>query len=172
MFPRKRKFRGFFDWDDDFDRIFEGMEDMMRDLMEKAEKGEIKQSGPFVYGFSMRVGPDGKIVVDEFGNTAKKGEGELSDEREPVTDIINEKDQLVVICELPGVSKEDIKLTINEKSMNIKVDETERKYNKSLKLPASIDPKSAEANYKNGVLEVRMRKVKDEGESGYEVRIK
>lgn len=168
---RKKRF-GFFDWDDDFDKIFESMEEMMREIMEKAEKGEVKHSGPFVYGFSMRIGPDGKIIVDEFGNTTKGKEGELTDEREPVTDVINEKDKIVVICELPGVSKEDIKLTINETNMNIKVDTADRKYNKSLKLPASVDPKSAEATYKNGVLEVRLNKIKENKETGYEVKIK
>lgn len=168
MIPRRRK--GWpFGWDDEFDNIFESMEEMMRDLMERAEKGEIKQSGPFVYGFSMRVGPDGKIIVDEFGNKGK--EGEISDEREPVTDIINDKKEVVVICELPGVNKEDIRLKVNEGSMNIKVDTAERKYNKTLKLPAKVDPKSTTANYKNGVLEVRLKKIGEQQESGYDVKI-
>lgn len=170
MIPKKRKF-GFFNWDDDFDRIFESMEEMMKDLMEKAEKGEIKQHGPFVYGFSMRVTPEGKIIVDEFGNTAKGKEGELSNEREPVTDVINDKEEVVVISELPGVSKEDIQLKLNDRMLNIKVDTPQRKYLKNVRLPAQVDPKSAKAHYKNGVLEVRLKKVGGQGEQGFEVRI-
>ncbi len=169
MIPRKKRSWPF-DWDDDFDNVFGGMEDMMRDLMEKVEKGEIKQGGPFVYGVSMRVGPDGKIVVDEFGNKDK--EGEISDEREPVTDVINEKKEVVVICEIPGVNKEDIRLSVNEKSMNIRVETSTRKYNKTLKLPAPVDSKSANANYKNGVLEVRLKKVGENTDTGVDVKVR
>ncbi|MGB9635120.1 MAG: archaeal heat shock protein Hsp20 [Candidatus Micrarchaeia archaeon] len=170
MFPKRKKF-GFFDWDDDFDKIFESMEDMMRDLMEKAERGEIKQYGPFVYGFSARITPEGKVIVDEFGNTAKGKEGEIGGEREPMTDIISEKDEIIVIAELPGVNKEDIKLTIDEKTMGINVDTAERKYSKVLRLPAVVNPKSAKAHYKNGVLEVRIKKIKKEEPKGYEVKV-
>lgn len=170
MLPRKRKF-GFFDWDDDFDRVFEGMEKMMKDFVEMAEKGEIQQSGPFVYGFSMRVGPDGKVVVDEFGNTAKGKEGELSGEREPITDVIDEGERIVVISELPGVNKEDIRLTVNEKSVGIRVDTAERKYNKTVRVQAQVDPKSAKAVYKNGVLTVELKKVGGEQKEGHEVKI-
>lgn len=171
MFPKKRKF-GLFNWDDDFENMFEEMEEMMRELFERAEKGELEQGKPIVYGWSMRIGPDGKVVVDEFGNTGRKKQGELTDEREPITDVINEKENIVVICELPGVNKEDIKLSVNEKSVSIKVDTAERKYSKNIRLPATVDIKNVEAHYKNGVLEVRLKKIKeDEGESR-EVRIK
>ncbi len=170
MFPKKRRF-GFFDWDDDFDRIFEGMEEIMKDLMEKAEKGKIKQQGPIVYGFSMRVTPEGKIIVDEFGNTAKDKEGELSNEREPVTDVINEKEEIVIISELPGVSKEDIQLKLSDRMLNIKVDTPERKYFKNVRLPAQVDPKSAKAHYKNGVLEVRLKKIGEQEMGGFELKI-
>lgn len=177
MLPKRKRF-GFFGLDDDFDSIFEGMEEMMRDMMERAEKGQAKPGRPLVYGYSIRMGPDGKVVVDEFGNTAKGRPGAPaaergpSDEREPITDVIVEKENVVVISELPGVNKDDIKLTVTEKTVSIKVDTGDRKYNKTVRLNAVVDTKNVEANYKNGVLEVRLRKIKDEPASGKEVRIK
>ena len=35
---------------------------------ETPEGGKVKEMGPFVYGYTMTVGPDGKPRVREFGN--------------------------------------------------------------------------------------------------------
>ncbi len=168
MFPRRKK--GFpFPFDDDFDRIFEDMEEMMKEMIEKIEKGEIKDNGPIVYGVSMRIGPDGKIIVDEFGNKPK--EGEITGEREPLTDIINDKEEITVIAELPGVTKEDISVKVNDRDLIIKVNKAERKYFKKLRLPAPVDPKSAKAHYNNGILEVRFKKLNKKDENGIKIDI-
>jgi len=55
----------------DFDDQFRRMRSYMDAMMEKAASGELKdagQGGPFVYGWSMRVGPDGVPHVQTFGN--------------------------------------------------------------------------------------------------------
>ena len=41
--------------------------DLIREY-ETTEGGKVKEYGPFVYGYSMTVGPDGKPKVREFGN--------------------------------------------------------------------------------------------------------
>lgn len=66
----------------------------------KTENGDIvREVGPIVYGYSMKLGPDGKPRVREFGNlktlTDKDQEGEenfyfgpkITTEREPLTDV-------------------------------------------------------------------------------------
>jgi len=68
----------------------------------------------------------------------------------------------VVVAELPGVEKEDIELNATEKELIISVDTERRKYYKCLELPAEVDPKSAKASYRNGILEVRLKKVRPE----------
>jgi HSP20 family protein len=55
----------------DFDDQFRRMRSYMDAMMEKAASGELKdtgEGGPFVYGWSMRVGPDGVPHVQTFGN--------------------------------------------------------------------------------------------------------
>ncbi len=169
-FPFKRRKGSMFDdFEDDFDRIREEMERMMEDMFkvtfeEMGEKGvptekDAKKAGPLVYGFSMKIGPEGKPIVQEFGNIKPKMKG-APDETEPLVDVIEEEKQVTVIADLPGVNKNAIHLKTTEDELVIKVEDPERKYSKQLKLPSRVKPESAKANYKNGVLEVKLDKVK------------
>ena len=98
-------------------------------------------------------------MVRQFGNVAPGRFGpEIREEREPLVDVIEEKASIKVVAELPGVEKEDIKLNATEDMLTISVDTPQRKYYKEVILPAKIDPKSAKATYKNGVLEVKLAK--------------
>ena len=89
----------------------------------------------------------------------------IREEREPLVDVMETDDEVKVIAELPGVEKKDIKLYGTEDTLTISVDTAERKYYKKVELPSAVDAKSAKASYKNGVLEVRLKKKKEpEGE--------
>ena len=171
---RRRRKRRSFPWSDifeDFDEIEEMMDEMMRRAFEEPSKGA-KAYGPYVYGFSMSVGPDGKPVVREFGNVQPSRYGpQLREEREPLVDIMEGDKEVVVVAELPGVDKNDINLETDEDHLIISVDTPERKYHKELVLPTRVDPKSAQASYKNGVLEVRLKKTKIETLKGEKIRI-
>ncbi|MEM3030594.1 MAG: archaeal heat shock protein Hsp20 [Candidatus Micrarchaeia archaeon] len=193
MFPRKKKGTGFFfdigDIEDEFERIRQEMERMMGDMFrfsefpeevkeERGPKGErIIRRGPFVYGFSMRVGPDGKPQFQEFGNVKPMiravagGEG-APGEMEPLVDVIQEKEVVTVIAELPGVAKEDIHLKATEDKLSIKVDTPERKYSKTVHLPVKVKPETAKASYKNGVLDVKIqRREPGKEEKGSEIKV-
>ena len=177
MFPKKRRPFGFFDFDEEFEHMQEMMERMMQDAMKDAEKGRRTEGRPLVYGFSLRIGPDGKPMMEEFGNV-KKGAGEgkdAADEREPLVDIINRKDEVTVIAEVPGVEKHEIKTRLSRQGdvLNIQVDNPERRYKKVLKLPAKVRSSGASASYKNGVLEVRLKKVAPSAkdEPGHDIKV-
>ncbi|MCP8304592.1 MAG: Hsp20/alpha crystallin family protein [archaeon] len=126
----------------------------------------IKEFGPFVYGYSVKIGPDGKPIVREFGNVRPstpafpfgRPKMELKKEREPLVDVLDVGDSIKVVVELPGVEKSDINLDSAEKTMTISVDTEARKYYKKVELPAEIDPDSAKASYTNGILEVEVKK--------------
>lgn len=135
------------------------MDEMMKHAFEREPSERLRSSRPYVYGFSMSVGPDGKPVVREFGNVQKNRFGpKIREEREPLVDILEEDRDVVVVAELPGVEKEEISLHATENALTISVDTANRKYHKELILPAKVDPKSSQASYKNGVLEVRLAK--------------
>jgi len=153
---------------EEFERIEAEMEEMFRRSLREMpgwrefEEG-VKVYGPYVYGFSISIGPDGKPVIREFGNVRPTRFGpRFVEEREPLVDVMEEDDEVVVVAELPGVEKEDIDLSCTERELVISVDTEKRKYYKRLELPTEVDPKSAKASYKNGVLEVRLKKARPE----------
>jgi HSP20 family protein len=120
----------------------------------------VKEMGPFVHGYSMKIGPDGKPEIQEFGNLKKglKGPPEVKEEREPLVDIMETNEDVHVVVELPGVEKTDIKLHGTEDELTISVDTPQSKYFKEVKLPAKVKVKEANSTYKNGVLEVVLPK--------------
>jgi len=183
-FRSRRRRRSPFFFEDIFEEMHRMMEEMFRDLTGTMPKelirehklpggGTIKEMGPFIYGYSMTIGPDGKPIIREFGNvkpSLSRPGLELREEREPLVDtIVNEK-TVKVIAELPGVEKSDIKLNATEKSLTISVDTEKRKYYKELELPVEVDPESAKASYKNGVLEVTLNRIKPK-QPGKEIKI-
>ncbi len=167
MVKRRRIFGDdFFGFDRDFERMREEMERLMEGMMSRVpsedfEKLAKKPTGG-VYGVSIRIGPEGKPVIREFGNVKPEaGGGEnapISDEREPLVDIIEGKNDIIVIAELPGVEKRDIFVSGEGRELVIDVKTAERKYYKELDLPHSADFANAKAKYNNGVLEVVIQK--------------
>ncbi|MCX8187035.1 MAG: Hsp20/alpha crystallin family protein [Nitrososphaeria archaeon] len=177
-----------------FSRIFEEMERMMRELDEmfsksfedleqelpkslirerKTDRGYVREVGPIVYGYSIKIGPDGKPIVREFGNI-RPGRVpkivEVSEAREPIVDVYEEEDSIKVVAEVPGVDRNDINLSALERRLIISVDTPQRKYYKEVDLPAEVDPQSAKATYKNGVLEVVLKKTGTESK-GVKIKI-
>lgn len=166
MFPWRRKR----DWDieDDFFRdLDEEFREMEEDIVRMFNEArgmslkEPKEGGPYVYGFSMRIGPEGKPKIEEFGDIPGmvSGRRDISSGKEPLTDIIEGDKEISVIAELPGIEKEDIYLNTSIDSLEIDVDTTERKYHKKLSLPCEVKSENARATYKNGVLEVKIERV-------------
>jgi HSP20 family protein len=89
-------------------------------------------------------------------------------------DVWEEKDDVFVKMALPGIKKEDIKITINEDNISIKGETKEKEeedkdkkyYYRSMEssfeqrfnLPTKVDPDKALAEFKDGVLQVKLPK--------------
>lgn len=173
MVARKRKsFDDIFEYFNDLIRQIEKeFEEMEKEFFRATEKGEVKTFGPYVYGFSVTIGPDGKPIVEEFGNVRRVGKRPIiSEEREPLVDVIEKGDEIRVIAEVPGVDKNNIKVRINDNILTITAQEGDRKYYKEVELPAPVDENSAKANYRNGVLEVILKK-KGAAVGGKEIKV-
>jgi HSP20 family protein len=77
----------------------------------------------------------------------------------PLVDVIEEEREVVIVAELPGVKKEDVQIRATKGNVTISVDTVEFKYHKGLALPVETNPGSAVATYKNGVLQIRLKKL-------------
>ena len=170
-----------FGFDDDFfknilndDRVIDDLRRMTEEMMKMFSN--VQPGKPFVHGFKVEFGPDGRPRIEDFGNKPRHspdGELSISDEREPLTDIIEGDEDVSVTVEIPGVEKEDIDLDVTRDSLEITVTNPKRKYHKILELPCDVKPKTTTATYKNGVLDIviKRKERKKEGE-GYHVDIK
>jgi HSP20 family protein len=139
----------------DLHQIDEMMEWFMNEAFDQAKD----RKGPVFYGFSISVGPDGKPIIQEFGNVKPGMKGpELKEEIEPLVDVMNSQNSLMVYAELPGVDKKDIQLSIADESLIISVEKEKRRYYKKVSLPTMVKPDTAKACYKNGVLEITFEK--------------
>ena len=169
-FRRRRRDPLFGDVDHMFREMEKMMEEELKNFTERVPKDYVKERklpdgstvkewGPFVYGYSMKIGPDGKPEIQEFGNIKKSLKGpEVKEEREPLVDIVETNGEIRVVVEMPGVEKSDIKLHGTEDSLTISVDTPQSKYYKEVELPTKIRVKDASSSYKNGVLEVILPK--------------
>ncbi|NOZ77021.1 MAG: Hsp20 family protein [Euryarchaeota archaeon] len=168
MWKRRGFFGNFFEALDEMEREFERL---FRDALRTGG------GGPWYYGYRYQVGPDGKPVVETYGNlpgmTQLEGvnlEALDSDTREPYTDVIVDDDQVVITAEMPGVDKKDVKLSGTSKGFEIRAETENRKYRKVLSFEQEIDPKTAKATYNNGVLEVKV-KLKEKKPKGIKIKV-
>ncbi|MGQ9507399.1 MAG: archaeal heat shock protein Hsp20 [Candidatus Bathycorpusculaceae bacterium] len=176
---RRRRYPFFRSWFfEDMDKMFREIEKMMEEEFKtftsrvpkdyvrerKLPDGTtVREWGPFVYGYSVKIGPDGKPEIREFGNVKPSRLGpQVKEEREPLVDVIETDGEIHIVAELPGVEKSDIKLHGTEDSLTISVDTPQRKYYKEVALPAKVKVKEAKTQYKNGVLEITLPKIKEE----------
>jgi len=151
--------------------LFKGVEKLV-DLAAKLEEGgamkkegeinldHLKKGMKGVYGFTVRsAAGGGKPTVETFGNIRKTPEGpKVEEEREPMTDVFDEKDEIIIIAEMPGIEKEDIKLELNDDILEITATGKIRKYRKELLLSVKAVKNNMSHNYNNGILEIRIKK--------------
>jgi HSP20 family protein len=151
--------------------LFSGVEKLV-DLAAKLNEagGEIKKEGEIdlshlkegmkgVFGFSVKTAVGGKSIVEPFGNIKKTPKGpKVDEEREPITDVFNEKDEVVVMAEMPGVSEDVISVELKGDILEIHAVAKDRKYRKEVLLPAKVKYDTLARAYKNGILEVRIKK--------------
>ena len=121
--------------------------------------GHIKEGMKGVYGFTVKTMVGGKPSVETFGNIKKTPKGpKVEEEREPLTDIFDEQDEVMIIVEMPGVESKDISLDLKEDILEISAVTTRRKYRKELLLPVKANSGDMEWKYNNGILEIRIKK--------------
>ena len=163
-------FREFEEMREDMERMFEqavrDIGKVPKELIREYDTptgGKVKEVGPLVYGYSMTIGPDGKPKVKEFGNVRSLGGGmtppALTAEREPLADVITTDKDVKVTVEMPGVSKQDIKINAYDGSVEVSTIETAaKKYHRLIELPPDADVETAKSTYANGILEITFKK--------------
>lgn len=155
--------------------VFKGLGGLLDAVGRLAEKGEeLRREGEIklgeevkgVYGFTIKTALGGKPTFSTFGNIKKTPKGPVvKEEREPLVDIFEEKEEVRIIAEVPGISEETIKTQIKGDVLTLEAHDTNplrrqasRKYYKEIVLPKEVDPSTLTTKYKNGVVEIKVSK--------------
>jgi HSP20 family protein len=146
-----------------------------------AKSGELQRSGRMVSPFEEleryfdRVFPRGWLEALPWERTRWPEFGAAFEGRMPRVDVIDRDDEVVVHAELPGVDKDDVEVSMTDNTVTIKGstrrEEKEEKgdyyrceisrgaFARTVTLPGDVDADKAEANFKDGVLELKLPKV-------------
>ena len=145
-----------------------------------------RRYGPIIYGFKLSIDDNGQLKIERFGNVPQSLSSSLSDGsmtiigkngREPLIDIIEDDDgkTIKVIAEIPGISKDEIELEVNEKEIFISAKAKSsdgRKYVKRIVLDKEIEPEKTTARSENGILEITVVKKEKKKEKAKKKKIK
>lgn len=177
---RKRKIFDDF-WNFNFDEMYRSFDEEMNAQMRPSS--EYEENGPISYGYSVRIGPDTnnqpevrqwgnlndfrkkrglpeiKLPFKELGNSLPKASVEKYTNK-PFVDFIDEDKNLRIIVEVPGFTKEDLSIDVNEEGTGISLKgKTERKeFDHIIQLPSKIEAKSTKSSINNGILEITGKK--------------
>ncbi|HWQ49716.1 MAG TPA: archaeal heat shock protein Hsp20 [Methanosarcina sp.] len=153
-----------------FDEIF-GIDpvkdvDEMFERLSRAMGMSVENFGqdPFIYGFSLTQRPGEEPEIREFGNIPMFEQTETEekrslDTRKPLIDVLETEETVHVVAEIPGIEKENIRLNATDLILDIETIDGNPKYSERVELPVKVDPQSAKATYKNGVLEVTFKRL-------------
>ena len=106
----------------------------------------------------------------------------------PAVDIAEHDDEYLVKVELPGVNKDDVKLTLENNILTIRGEKKQEKetkkenyhrversygsFQRSFTLPAAVKADKIDASYNDGVLTVSLTKAEEEKPKQIKVKVK
>jgi HSP20 family protein len=107
--------------------------------------------------------------------------------RMPAVDVYEEKDDVVIKAEIPGLSKEDLSVQVSDSTLTIKGEKKREEkvkeddyyrcersfgsFTRAVALPCDVKADQVKASFKNGVLDVRMPKTEEAKKKAITVKI-
>jgi HSP20 family protein len=108
-------------------------------------------------------------------DSSARGQNDLYGNWTPAVDIFERGDDLIVRAEVPGVQKEQLESQVEDGTLVLsgerkresevreedayRLERSYGKFSRSFRLPATVDPSKITAQYRDGVLELRLPKL-------------
>jgi HSP20 family protein len=149
--------------------MLKGLGDLVEKLGDLAKTGEqLSRTGEIhgsnkevkgIYGFTVKVGlGDDRPRVEPFGNIRQdreSGRTVVQEVREPVVDVFEEEDHVLIVAEMPGITVEDLRISVEDDLLSITAERGDKKYRKEVLLPAASTREKTQATCNNGVVEIK-----------------
>ena len=160
--------------------LLRGFTDLIGKLGELAESGEsLSKTGSFdlgrssggaagkpskgVFGLSVKVGGLGgkEVEIEPFGNIRRDqqtGESSVDDTREPLVDVFDEDDRLLIIAEMPGIDADGVRVDVTAGVLTLSGERDQRRYRKSIQVPDRLRREDVAVSCNNGIIEISYAK--------------
>jgi HSP20 family protein len=119
-----------------------------------------------------------RIFNDPFFRSERTDDGLTLENWNPVVDIYDNDDSVVIKADLPGLSKDDITIDLENQTLTVKGERSlenevkeenyyrrERafgKFHRAFTVPAEVNPDQIKANFKDGVLKIEIPKPEEQ----------
>ncbi len=129
-----------------------------------------------------------RMLDQFFGGDAFEDTGRMGVVFSPAVDFSETKDSYIIKAELPGMKKEDVKVTLNNNILTItgeKKSEYEKKegnyhriersfgaFERSISIPGAFKPDAVDAKYNEGLLTLTLPKTEESKQKLIEVKVK
>jgi HSP20 family molecular chaperone IbpA len=82
-------------------------------------------------------------------------------EPKPLIDIFQENNWITIVAEIAGFNKDSFKINVKDQKITLSAKSKDRRYYKSLNLPKVVIPSDIHTSFKNGVLEIKLKKAEN-----------
>jgi HSP20 family molecular chaperone IbpA len=122
-------------------------------VLRKTKEKDVSDMFRFKSAWARKKPSAAKFVIQKTNGRRK------ARELQPLVDVLEENDEVIVVAEFAGFDKEHIRANAKSQRLTLLAEAADRKFYKSLNLPKRVIPNTIRTAYKNGVLEVRLKKV-------------
>jgi len=143
-----------------FERIIKTMQSDVEGIDNLSELMRDKDTRAFTRSWGARITrlPDGRVLIERFGGMPMIPE--LEGTMQPLIDVIEEKDEYIIVAEVPGVDEDKLVTELREektkKVLIISSKDERRKYYREIDIPSKVAG-GFTREYRNGVLELRFK---------------
>ena len=88
-----------------------------------------------------------------------------------MVDVTTTDSEVKAVLEMPGTSKDKIKINAYDNTVEVRSEDPQRKYHKTFEIPAETDIETAKSTYNNGILEITFKKKEQTKAKGKTIKI-
>ena len=99
--------------------------------------------------------PKAKPVMPNFRPSSRSAKKQ---DQKPLIDIFQDNNNITIVAEIAGFNRDTFKINVKDQKITLSAKSKERRYYKSLNLPKVVIPDETHTKYKNGVLEIKLKK--------------
>jgi HSP20 family molecular chaperone IbpA len=102
-----------------------------------------------------------RVYPKKYRLPKRLGKGKYK-EPKPLIDMFQDKSWVTIVAEIAGFNQETFKILVKDQKLTLSAKAKDRRYYKSLNLPKVVIPAVAHTTFKNGVLEIKLKKAAKE----------